>query len=180
MMAASISLSSPIGEKIAWAHACYDHFGQALLQHPEIADRLHCLKKAVAASRQEMALAGVVDICRQCDQEEGGSCCGAGIENKYDAWLLLINLLLGVHLPEKRYAPDACFLSGENGCILAARHTLCINYLCKKVTDRIDPRKIGALREKEGEEIRAVFILEERIKALVKKWINDSKKALPG
>jgi len=168
-----ISLTSPIEEKIAWARSRYREFGDALIKERGIADLLNNLKDAAAASRKEMARTGIVEICRRCDQEEGGSCCGAGIENRYDAWLLLINLLLGARLPEERRQANACYLSGENGCLLIARHIICINYLCKKVTDQINPRKITPLREKEGTEVNILFILHERIKSILKKWIND-------
>jgi hypothetical protein len=164
-----ISLSSPIEEKIAWARSHYERFGEAFLRERGIANLLENLRGAVAASRREMADTGIVEICRRCDREEGGSCCGAGIENRYDVWLLLINLLLGVHLPEERRQPDACFLSGESGCLLVARHIICINYLCKNVTDQIDPCTITALREKEGIEVNVLFILHERIKTVLKK-----------
>jgi hypothetical protein len=166
-----ISLSSPIEEKIAWARSHCERFGEALLKDREIADLLGNLREAVAASRREMARTGIAEICRRCDREEGGSCCGVGIENRYDAWLLLINMLLGVRLPEGRGRTDVCFLLGENGCLLTARHIFCINYLCKNVTDQIDPSKIGALREKEGAEVNALFVLHERIKTVLKQWI---------
>ncbi|MCF8146807.1 MAG: hypothetical protein K9N21_23115 [Deltaproteobacteria bacterium] len=165
-----ISLSSPIEEKIAWARRNYERFGEALLKERGIAGLLENLREAVAASRQEMAQTGIAEICRRCDREEGGSCCGAGIENRYDVWLLLINLLLGTHLPEERYHPDACFLSGADGCLLAARHIICINFLCKNVTDQVDPCRISALREKEGAEANALFMLHERIKSVLKTW----------
>lgn len=174
-----ISLSSPIEEKIGWARHQYQTFGEALLHNREIAGLLDSLTQAVAASREEMDQTGIVEICRRCDQEEGGSCCGNGIENRYDAWLLLINLLLGVRLPDERARPGACFLSGENGCLLMARHIICINYLCKKVTDQIDPSRIAALREKEGAEANALFILHERIKAVLNQWISDSRTPSP-
>jgi len=170
----SISLISPIEEKIAWARRQRHVFGQALLGNEEIAGLLNALKAAAVSSRIEMARTGIVEICRRCDQEEGGSCCGAGIENRYDGWLLLINLLLGAVLPEKRARPDACFFAGENGCLLTARHVLCINYLCKKARDQINPAAIAGLREKEGVEVNALFILHERIKTILKRWISDS------
>jgi hypothetical protein len=179
MIRQEISLSSPIEEKIAWARCRYERFGEALLRDQEIAGLLGKVREAAAASRKEMARSGIMEICRQCDREEGGSCCGAGIENRYDAWLLLINRLLGVHLPKERCRPDACYLSGENGCLLVARHIICINYLCKRVTDQIDPHGIAALREKEGAEVMALFILHERIKTVLKKWISESNAPSP-
>jgi len=179
MTGTQISLSSPIEKKIAWARSRYERYGEALLRDREIAGLLDEVREAAAASRKKMAQSGIIEICRQCDREEGGSCCGAGLENRYDAWLLLINRLLGVHLPEERRRPDACYLSGENGCLLVARHIICINYLCKRVTDQIDPHRIAALREKEGAEVTALFILHERIKTVLKKWIRKSNAPSP-
>jgi len=171
---AALLLSSPIEEKIAWARICRKHFGSILLENHEIAGLLDRLKAAADASRLKMIETGVAEVCRRCDQEEGGSCCGAGIENRYDGWLLLINLLLGVVLPSERMRPDACFFWGEQGCLLTARHILCINYLCKNVTDRIDSNRIAALREEEGAEVNALFLLHERIKTVLNRWITDS------
>jgi hypothetical protein len=41
---------------------------------------------------------------------------------------------------------------------------MCVNYLCKKITDRVDSQKIRALREKEGRELDTLFRLHEQIK----------------
>lgn len=113
-----------------------------------------------------MTKTGIPEICRKCEKDEGGSCCGAGLEDKYDRWLLLVNLLLGIKLPKNRYDTKSCFFLGEGGCLLKARHVICVNYLCKKITDQIDPHKISVLREKEGIELYALFILNERLKKI--------------
>jgi hypothetical protein len=159
-----ISLESPIDAKIAWAEKRYHDVMGRLLGDQEIVELLDRLKGAINASRKEMAEAGVVDACRDCEEREGGSCCGAGLENRYDASLLLINLLLGVKLPTQGYDPSSCFFLGEQGCLLLARHVICVNYLCKKVTDHIDAEKIAALQGKEGVELELLFHLQERIK----------------
>ncbi|MCJ7683566.1 MAG: hypothetical protein MUO68_04655 [Desulfobacteraceae bacterium] len=166
------SLSSPIEKKIAWAHHCYREFGNDLLKEKRLVDLLVDLKAAIVASRREMALTGIVEVCRRCEQEEGGSCCGAGLENRYGGWLLLINLLLGVKLPETRQQTDSCFLLGKNGCLLMARHVICINYLCKKITNLFEPRTILEMREKESEEVNTLFMLHESIKPVLRKWTN--------
>lgn len=166
------SLSSPIEEKIAWARHCYQKFGDDLLKEKRLIDLLAHLKAAAVASRREMALTGIVEICRRCEHEEGGSCCGAGLENRYDGWLLLINLLLGVRLPKTRLQTDSCFFLGKSGCLLMARHVICINYLCRKATDLIDPHTIMKLREKEGEEVNTLFMLHETIKTVLRQWTN--------
>ena len=172
MILKKTSLSNPIDEKIAWARHYYKEFGDNLLKEKRLVDLLAHLKTAVVASRKEMAMTGIVEVCRRCEQEEGGSCCGAGLENRYDGWLLLINLLLGVKLPKTKQQTGSCFLLGKNGCLLMARHVICINYLCKKITDLIDPRTIMELREKESEEVNTLFMLHESIKTVLRKWTN--------
>ena len=157
-------LSSPIEDKISWAEDFYKRFGSEFFTDRTIVDLLDRLKREVQNTREEMNAAGIDDICRECEQNEGGSCCGSGIENKYDGWLLLISLLLNVRLPKKRYDPKGCFFLGKTGCVLPARHVICVNYLCKKLTDRIDPRIIKSLRTKEGEELNTLFLLHEKVK----------------
>jgi len=173
MILKQTSLSNPIEEKIAWAQSCYQEFGDDLLKENRLVDLMGDLKTAVVASRREMALTGIVEVCRRCELEEGGSCCGAGLENRYDGWLLLINLLLGVKLPKTRQQTNSCFLLGKSGCLLMARHVICINYLCKKITDLIDPQTITELREKESEEVNTLFTLHENIKTVLRKWTNN-------
>jgi hypothetical protein len=101
--------------------------------------------------------------------KEGGSCCGAGLENRYGAGLLLINLLLQTTLPQARYDENSCYFLGEKGCLLKARHAICVNYICSKISHELDPVLLGLLREKEGVELEAVFRLNEKIKTLLRK-----------
>jgi hypothetical protein len=164
MQSNEISLESPIDAKIAWAETRHREVMDELLRDREIAELLDELRGAIHASHKEMAEAGVENECRNCEERDGGPCCGAGLENRYDAPLLLINLLLGVKLPREVYDPSSCFFLGAQGCLLLARHVICVNYLCKKITDHIDAEKIAALREKEGVELERLFHLHERIK----------------
>ncbi|HDZ90372.1 MAG: hypothetical protein JRJ09_13880 [Deltaproteobacteria bacterium] len=164
------SLSDPVEKKIAWARGCHENFGEALLKEERISRLVLDLKAAVYTSRREMALTGVVDICRRCDREEGGSCCGAGLENRYDGWMLLINLLMGVRLPETRAGEKDCFFLSKNGCILTARHVICINYLCERITRLIEPGAIRAMRDMEGREINILFFLHEEMKRVLRRW----------
>ncbi len=168
MDARDISISSPVEEKIAWAEACYQKFGRQLLEDKTVADLFGKIKSAIHVSHTEMMKTGIVALCRECEQDEGGSCCGAGMENRYDGRLLLINLLLDVNVPQTRRDPKSCFFLGEKGCLLQARHVICINYICRKISDRIDPMEINALREKEGEEVNLLFLLHEQVKKALK------------
>jgi hypothetical protein len=111
-----------------------------------------------------MIEAGVLTACTHCDEEEGGSCCGAGIENKYTPVLLLINLLLGVTLPDRRISSNSCFFLGPAGCRLKARHVICINYLCTRLQKEIPTWALQSLQAVTGEEMDTIFILHEKIK----------------
>ena len=150
-------------EKIAWAERCFQRWGAALLRGGNTGDMLRRLDAAVCSSREQMSHSGVGNLCRFCEEQEGGSCCGAGLENRYSGILLLINLLLGTAIPRERQDPKGCFFLGPKGCRLMARHVLCVNYLCKKITDGTDPRKIALLRDKEGVELGLLFLLNEHI-----------------
>jgi len=162
-----VSLSSPIEDKIAWAEEAFRRYGDRLLNERRVAGLLAGLGRFIEASRAERTNAGIDRLCAQCEQHEGGSCCGAGLENKMDSWLLLINLLLGVELPDRAYDSKSCFFLTPEGCLLKARHVICVNYLCRKIIDQVDPEKIMVLREREGEELETLFLLQESVKRVL-------------
>ena len=164
-----IPIDSPIGDKIRWAENCYEERRDLLLGDEKAADLLKKFKEAALASHREMAETTVLNECRDCEERDGGSCCGAGLENRYSGILLLINLLLGRKIVVRRHDPQGCFFLGREGCTLLARDVICVNYLCKKITDRIDPKKIAELRKKEGIELELLFFLYERIKKILNK-----------
>ncbi len=170
-----ISIDSPIETKIHWAQQCYHVQKDQLLGNPLVTDLLVKFQKAARASHAERASIGIDGDCRSCEEREGGSCCGAGLENKFNGVLLLINLLLDRKIPDERCDPRSCFFLRKTGCSLLARHVICVNYLCRKVTDRVNPQKIVALREKEGIELERLFILSENIKSLVQNNLGPGK-----
>jgi hypothetical protein len=163
MAFAEISMNSPIEEKIIWAKRCYQTQKDQFLEDEKTDNLLKKFKGAVAASHAAMTSTGIESECRRCEEKEGGSCCGSGLENRYSGVLLLINLLLDRELPDKRRDPPGCFFLEKTGCALLARHVICVNYLCKKITDRIASEKIADLRDREGIELEILFHLNERI-----------------
>jgi hypothetical protein len=169
MLQAELPQEAPVEAKIAWADDGFDRVGSHLLQDQALGNFLQALKLAVQRSREEMQQAGIVPLCRECEEQEGGSCCGAGLEKHYSAKLLLINRLLGVTLPSQREKPSSCFFLSSSGCRLLARHVLCINYVCNKITSRIKPDQLAALRDAEGEEILLLFQVNEELKKLIKR-----------
>jgi hypothetical protein len=160
-------LDAPVEAKSAWANDCFDQERSRLLEDRNLAELLGALKNTVRRSREHMLRTGIVDLCRDCEEKEGGSCCGAGLEKHYSGILLLINLLLGVTLSQQREEPSSCFFLSSSGCRLLARHVLCINYVCNKITSRVKPDQLSALRETEGEEILLLFQVNEKLKKLI-------------
>lgn len=163
-----IPLESKIEDKITWAKDCFKSNKKKLHGDKKTRELLTRLKNAITASRREMKNTGIVEKCRQCEEKDGGSCCGAGIENRYSGILLLINLLLEVNLPEYPYKKDSCYFLSAEGCSLMARQVICVNYICNKITNKLGPEKLASLREKEGQELDLLFLLNERIKMVLK------------
>lgn len=170
------SIYAPIQEKLALAHQLYSTWGSVLLKDTYIYGLLEKLKQEVNRAKKTMRMFGIVDICRHCDEEEGGSCCGAGIENRYTLMLLLINLLLGEALPKERYKTSSCYFLNENGCGLIARHVLCVNYLCSKIKQTLPPDDLIRLQSVEGEELHTLFMLHEAIKKVTSESNDEQQR----
>ena len=156
--------SLTIQEKVARARDLLDAWGAELRAQGPVSHSLERLRACIQASREVMAEIGVVEECRRCEEEEGGSCCGSGIENRYNEVLLLINLLLGVPLSEGAGRPKSCYFLGETGCTLLARHVLCVNYLCARLRERLTPAQLSRLQDASGEELETEFHFHETIK----------------
>lgn len=151
-------------ESIRTARALFRRWGVLWRADGQVRALAESLGYAIQASREAMEAVGIVHLCRQCEEEEGGSCCGAGIEDRYEPVLLAVNLLLGAPLPDEAAVPGGCFFLGEHGCRLVARHVLCVNYLCLKIQERLPLRNLIRVQEVAGREMEALFLLEEELK----------------
>lgn len=163
-----ITIYSPIEEKIKWAEDCYLAERDLFLKDKRVRELMRKYEHEVGASRNEMERVGVVKACKECDRKDGGSCCGAGIEKRYSSVVLLINLLLDRKIPKERSNPKTCFFLGQSGCMLLAREVICVNYLCKKISECIEPERIASLREREGIELESLFRLVERLRKVMR------------
>jgi hypothetical protein len=160
----SQSSPSSIYEKIEQAHNLGETCGSSLMKDPHIDALLRKLRNCIENTNKSMVTLGVVAECKNCEEREGGSCCGSGIENKYDAVLLLINLLLGSSLENEESSRNSCYFLGKKGCTLTARHVLCVNYICQKLQKKLTREELITLQTCAGEELDTLFFLHEAIK----------------
>jgi hypothetical protein len=157
-------------DKIYWAEDRYHRYRNRLLGDPLVADLLERVRSAVSAADGVRAAAGIERMCAECETQEGGSCCGVGLEDKYDACLLLINRLLGVDLPHSREDTYSCWFLSERGCRLQARHVICVNYVCEKIEKGVKSGRMQKIREKEGAELAGIFRLHQRVTGLLQDY----------
>jgi hypothetical protein len=167
------SRGGSIEERYAWALEQHRLYG-ARLREDAVVDRLLGeLHAHVAASRESMAAAGLVQDCRACEEEEGGSCCGRGMEDHYDGVLLLINLMSGAAIEREWRDQESCLFLGAAGCRLPARDHICVNYLCMKINERISPPALAEMRKQQGRELDTLFRLTDHITTLLHKFHAD-------
>ena len=159
---------SSIEDKIKTARHMYDSWSQQLKSEPHIHQLIEKLEGCLENSRAAMLELGIVETCKHCDEEEGGSCCGAGLENKFDTFLLLMNLLLGVFLPERHHRPDNCYLLSDKGCVLRARLVLCVDFLCPKILSVLSQDELVRLQNISGDELLTGFKLYDAIKRFMR------------
>lgn len=159
---------APIKDKIKMAFDLYDLWGEHLKREPQTLDLLEKLEGYLENSRKAMLELGIVETCKHCDEEDGGSCCGAGLENKFDSLLLLMNLLLGVSLPEYHHRSDSCYFLSDKGCVLKIRLVLCVDYLCPKIMSALSHDKVIRLQNISGDELLTGFKLYDAIKKFIR------------
>jgi hypothetical protein len=157
-----------ISEKIKIAKDLFGASGDDLRKDGKVRGLLEVLQNQIAASGVVGRELGIVAACRHCDEEEGGSCCGKGIESRYSPHFLLVNLLLGANLPEERCFADSCYFLGNEGCGLKARDILCINYLCAKIQRLLAHEDLLSLQGLTGKEMETVFLLHEAVKQFLR------------
>jgi len=163
-------LRLPIQRKIQVAHELLVRWGPVLREDRHIESLLEQLEQDLESTRETMADLAVVAACADCDQEEGKSCCaqGRGFEDKFDPYLLLINLLLGVSLPERPARWDGCHFLTWTGCCLKVRLFLCVDFLCPAVLNRLAHKELVRLQTVSGHELTTGFLVYDAIKRIIR------------
>ena len=150
--------------EVRLAYHLYKMFGHALLQDETGRAFLVQLDQNIEATQKEMVAAGVIEECADCAVNGEGTCCGKRTGFKYDSVILLVNLLLGKTIPLQSQDPHACYFLTREGCMLRARHVICVNFLCPRLHKNIQHEMLVQLQEVAGEELDTLFLVEEYIK----------------
>jgi hypothetical protein len=152
-----------VDEEITKAKRYYEKYGKALAADETLTRLLGNYQAAIRKSSDLMREGGVHRTCGLCASGPAGSCCFEGVEAWYDRHLLLINLLLGVEIPEAGAFPGHCRFVGVGGCRLIARYAFCVNYLCPMLQQVLGPRGCRALSSLVGEELDSGIKVEHHL-----------------
>ena len=156
-----------IAEQTQKANELYSLYGSDILLDKKCSSLLEELKDAIEDSWKIMKEMGVVATCSDCADEKPGGCCHFGIETCYTNMNILMNLLLGVKIPEQRKLENNCLFVSENGCLLKARFKTCIHHLCPGITNSLSEYDLFRLRATTGYEIKLGLQTESAIRDFI-------------
>jgi hypothetical protein len=145
---------------IAKAKEAYAKFGGQIAAHPELAGLLTKFGEQIDATNQLFKDLEVAADCAACCDREKGPCCFDGAQGWYDLRLLLINLLLGVEVPDRPELVDDCWFNSPTGCKLLAKDSICLNFFCPEIQARLSEDELLRLRQQVGRELLACVDLE--------------------
>lgn len=145
-----------------------------LVDFNSIKEDLERLEKAIEETWRYMKEIGVTDICKDCAIETG-SCCKEWVEDEVDDVMILMNILMGVEIPSRRYKEGFCYFLSERGCILKVRPVICVNFLCEKITKSIGFEKEKKLQEIAGKELDLGFIVREKVLKALKPFYSSER-----
>ncbi len=126
------------------------------------------LKRALSISEEAYRKTGAYRLCAECASLGQATCCGRDMELSVSRELLLINLLLGGQIPEKRSFDRGCFFLTEKGCGLLVRPLLCRNFFCPWFKERFPHKKLITLQKAQESESIYLFRIEDYFKALLR------------
>jgi len=153
--------------EILKAEQLYTRYGPVLSGDASLNELLSLYRAAIMETQEAMRRLGIQTSCGICAREMKESCCFEGVEEQYDRILLLINLLLGVDLPDRQDVPGSCFFVGPRGCTLIARPYFCVNYLCPPLKDSLGQANSRTFQMIAGRELSMGLTVERFMRKIV-------------
>ena len=161
-----------VKKEIESARLLYAEYGRALSEDEQISRLLTRYKEAAIRTGEKMREIGIEKSCTECALDLDECCCFKGVEEKYDRIILLINLVMGVEIPESREIPGCCLFVGSRGCKMTARHYFCVHYLCPSLKALLGPSAVDDFQSVAGEELSCGWETEQAIRAWLKERGN--------
>ena len=149
-----------VSREISQAKQVYADLGAEILDQAELAELLAKFKDQILGTNRLFQELDVSADCAACCDREKGPCCFDGAQGWYDLRLLLINLLLGVEVPDSPELVDDCWFNSPTGCKLLAKDSICLNFFCPDIQARLSDADLLALRQQVGRELLACVDLE--------------------
>jgi len=156
--------TNAVAHEIILANHLHKIFGHALQQDEKVRTLLAQLDQHIEATQKALVAGGIIRECADCAVNGDGTCCGKRTGYKYDSIILLVNLLLGKTIPLQSQDPHACYFLTQKGCVLRARHVICVNFLCPRLSKNIQQEMLIQVQDVAGQELDTLFFLEEYIK----------------
>jgi len=163
-----------IRDEIENATHLYRKYRAPILKDPIIAPLINRYKEILEKSSLVMEELGISAACASCAGRNTSGCCFSGVEEWYDCYILLINLLLNAELPVKADFADSCLFVGEKGCKLKARHSFCVNFMCPDLQKSLAPAGSHVLLNTIGMELQTGWELERYLRD----WISREVKGV--
>jgi len=157
-----------IQQEIERATYIYIRCGRTLLKDPDMVFLINRYRESIRNTQLIMKEVGVIEACSSCAGVKTSGCCFSGVEDWYDAYLLLINLLLGGEIPVKTDFQESCLFVGEYGCKLMARHSFCVNFLCPDLLKGFGSGQRQMLSKVAGNELQTGWELEKALRKRIK------------
>lgn len=146
-------------QALAAALRLHQAHGQALASHPRVPALLAAYQRAIHNTALFCQECGLPAMCCACAASHQ-ICCFKGVEDRYDAHLLLINALLGVDLTQTHESEVACCFCGATGCVLMAKSSFCLNFMCADMKQRLGPVRLRRVLAVVGFELQSQWELE--------------------
>lgn len=158
-----------VSNYIAEAKEVYASLGSEILNNAQLAELLAGFEEQINGTNRLFKEMDVAADCTACCDREKGPCCFDGAQGWYDLRLLLINLLLGVEVPDGPELVDDCWFNSPTGCKLLAKDSICLNFFCPDIQERLNEDELLALRQQVGRELLACLDLE----AVLLPWLQS-------
>lgn len=160
-------------EKLAEARTLFAELAGRLTASGLLTEELELLRSHTQALNLHMRTMDLGRLCGNCAATPGGGCCSAYMAGNTDAIQILINLLLGISVPQQPDCAENCCFLGPQGCLFLVKPIFCLNYNCTHIIDSAEPKSLDRLYQRAAsvlnQQTRIEFLLLEELRKQAKR-----------